>query len=338
MKSDSARWNLNPSALAPLSLLALLASTDALAFGKKKTEPTDPCANGGCLTTPKPARKVRLTSVRALPFQLPNGSRVSLGTDETTGPVDPKADLDSMLVTSSRASGGFLPTFGPTPTDPCERFLELSAAVTSFELNAWELNLTFGYKPSGEIDTVTDLKGKVKVRVGSIQMDFAAWECRIRDGQKECSAHVVSKADQSTFQGKLEFEIDFDQVHSGIELMKNTVLGEALSQIMTKGIYNLARSPDFDRLPWSARLQDFDPRTGILVIEGGTLDQIKPHQAFEILGEATSSSSCPVYSTLAYVHTTRVDSLTSNAIIDSTFGREPKESDRVVIHVVPARK
>jgi hypothetical protein len=304
--------------LLTLGFLLGLAISGGVAFGMAKPPPT----NTGCTPaagTPNPLRKVQLRHVTTKAFQLPNGSM-----------VDVSADLDSMLVTSTAATANLAPTT-QGPTDPCNSHLEVSAAVTTLELDAWEFGVTFGFTPSGALSTVSNIKADAKVKIGTIGMDFAIWECRGTD----CSADVATNATHITAGVQVDLEIDFSSVSTGPSLVYNTPLGTALRQIMDQGMSNLSGSPKLPDLPWVANVTQFMAGPGTLLFDVGSHDRIGSNQTFTIYSSIPDSGSCPAYKPAAYVHTTQVDTVSSFAQVDTVLDSTGlKAGDRVMVRAV----
>jgi hypothetical protein len=298
-----------------LLLLVLSLTSVSEAAGKKR--PASPA-----YTTPDPYRPARVRPVGTKPFQLPNGSRVDLA-----------ADLEVMLHTAVTASSRFQPADpGAGETEPCATHLEIRGAVSTLELNVAELGLTFGYKPSGENNTITGLTGKFNVRVGTIAMDFGVWQCV----GPRCTEIAAATASHLTAGVGLSLEIDFGVVQTGPSLIYNTPLGNILRSIMNDGMKQLARSPRLPRLAWTASVLEASAGDGTLVFGAGRQSGLAPDQTFEVYAVTPSVGVCEVYKTVAYVHTQRVDSVSSVAVVDQSLdGRGVKEGDVVMVREAP---
>lgn len=289
------------------------------AAGKKADRP--PAPGVPVYTTPEPVRKVRLPSVTTKPFQLPNGFRVDL-----------TSDLDAILTSVVAAS----PIFSPADADPnaqvCDRHIEIRATVSTLELRNWEINLQFGYSPSGELRTVSDIKGEVQVEIGTLAMDFSIWECF----KGQCAAVAATTADHLTSRTELKFSANFGLIETGASLVYNTALGNAFRKIMKKGIQDLADSPRLGELSWRAIVREYHPTQGVLYFDQGTQSRLQPNQTFVVYAVTESTGSCEVYKPMAYVHTTRVDTISSLAIVDQSLdSRDIQVGDLVLVRISP---
>jgi hypothetical protein len=301
--------------LLTLGFVLGLAISGGVAFGMAKPAPGGTCSPTP--GTPNPIRKVQLRHVTAKNFHLPNGASVDLN-----------SDLDSILVTSATSTANFQPTTA-TPSDPCDSRLEVSAAVTTLELDAWEFGASFGFTPSGELGTVSNIKANAKVKIG---MDFAIWECR----GKDCSASVASNASHITAGVQVDLEIDFGTVTTGPALVYNTPLGPALRKIMDQGMSLLSGSPKLSDLPWFASVRDILSGPGNVLLDVGSHDRIGTNQTFAVYSSIPVSGACPAFKPMAYVHTTQIDSVSSYAQADSVLDpRGIKIGDRVMVRAAP---
>ena len=91
------------------------------------------------------------------------------------------------------------------PDVPAARYV-ITGGVTSFVAEIATLGITFGYKPQGDVGQggLTGGEGKVKVRIGQLEMDF-----QIVDTQT--GVVVVAKhASANDFGIDLEAEVDFN--------------------------------------------------------------------------------------------------------------------------------
>jgi hypothetical protein len=304
--------------LLTLGILLGLIFSSTFAFAMAKP----PATGGSCSTgpgTPNPLRKVVLRHVGTKPFHLPNGSV-----------VDINADLDSMLSTSTTNTANLVPLSAPASSDPCDSHLELSAAVTTLELDAWEFGATFGFTPSGELGTISNLKANAKVKIGTIGMDFAVWQCT----GSSCTSQVASNATQATASVSLDLEIDFSTITTGPGLVYNTPLGDAVRKIMDQGVGLLSSSPRLSLLPWYATVREYDTGPGAVLLDMGTQDRIGTSQTFTVFSPIAATSSCPVFKPAAYVHTTEVENVSSYAQVDTVLDASGiKTGDRVMVRV-----
>lgn len=297
-------------------------SQSAQAMGKKPASP----ANGGACNadgtgpnTPNPIRKVVLKSVGTKAFNLPNGSRVDLS-----------ADLDTMLQTAVAGTGVYSPTDPASGTlDPCSTHLEIRAAVTTFQLNVFELGVSFGYTPAGETGTSTGVTGKSDVRIGTVGMDFSVYKCTGTD----CSLVSASNASALTAGASLSVSIDFSTIKTGPDLVYNTKLGDILRSIMNDGAKRLANADSLGALTWNARVREYLPATGTLIFDAGADAHLKNGQTFVVYAAVPpTSGKCTPFSPVAYAHTIQVDTISSTAIVDKVLSsRGIQDGDLVLV-------
>jgi hypothetical protein len=299
----------------------LVGMPNAWAMGKKPTTPVGAgCnANGDTgLTTPNPSRKVVVNKVTTLPFNLPNGTRVDLS-----------ADLDTIIRTSITATQQYLPTDGGA-ADNCGDHLEIYGAVTTLELNAVQFGISFGYSPSGENNTVTNLTGSADVNVGNISMDFGVRECN----GGGCSTVGAVSASALTAGVNLSFKIDFSQVQLGPDLVAKTDLGKILRGIMDDGMKRLAKSANPSTLSWSSTVREVDS-DGSFIFDAGQNAMLGINQAFAVYAVTPATGACNVYKAVANVHTRQVEPLSSIAVVDQSLDpRGVQVGDRVVVRAV----
>jgi hypothetical protein len=272
------------------------------------------------LTTPTPVRKAVLKPVATKAFNLPNGSRVDLA-----------ADLEAILTTAVANSVSFSPAdpIGPGG-DGCGTYLEVRAAVTTLELNAFELGLNFGYTPSGETRTGSGVTGKTNVRIGTIAMDFSVWQC----SGGRCAAVGAATSSALSAGVNLSLNIDFGSVKTGPDLVYNTPLGNALRSIMNDGMKSLSKIPRLSELSWYAKVREVSAESGMLIFDAGTQSRIAAGQSFVIYAASASSGACDVYKAVANVRTVRVEAISSVAQIDESLdSRGVREGDIVMVRV-----
>lgn len=256
-------------------------------------------------TTPTPVRPVVMNQVGTTLFHLPNGALMNLS-----------AELNTIMNTATTTTPFFQPS-DPASISPCQTHLELRSAVSILDLNVAEIGVHFGFSPAGAISTVTNLTGKMNVKIGTIAMDFSLWKCV--DGQ--CSSIAASTANQVTAGINLAIDMDFTAINTGTSLIYNTPLGDAIRAIMNDGMRRLSDSTRVNELPWQAEVREFVPEMGTLIFDAGRSSRILPNQTFEVYAatSTTSQGACDVYKVVAYVHTTSVDQVSSTAIVDKLW-------------------
>lgn len=291
----------------------------SLGAGGRRKSPES--GGGSSLSTPTPVRKVELRGVGTKPFQLPNGARVDLA-----------ADLEVLLNTAVTSTTAFAPTDAGAGS-PCDTHLEIRAAVSTLQLQVAELGITFGYTPSGETDGLTGVTGSATVKIGTIAMDFSVWECV---GGK-CSSVAATTASHLTAGVNLSATLNFSEITTGPSLIFNTPLGDALRSIMVDGMKRLGTSSRLNELTWTARVREFVPETGSLIFDAGAKSRLTPHQTFVVYAVTPSVGICDVFKAVAYIHTVRVDTVSSVAVVDQILdsrGIEP--GDLVMVRAAGA--
>ena len=304
-----------------LPLILALSQASAFAMGKTPV----PVPTGGCTpptgyTTPNPVRRVVLKPVGTKNFQMPNGAT-----------IDMSADLGLMLNTSVTNSNVFSPTDGGangTGDDICGNHIEIRAGVSTFVLNAFELGISFGYTPSGNSSVLTGVTGKANVRVGNVAMDFSVWECTAGI----CSAVSAVTASASTAGVEIQVELDFGTIKTGPDLIYNTPIGNALRKIMDDGMKKMATSARLSELSWSARVRESIPAAGTLIFDAGLNAHLQPNQSFAVYAVTPATGVCSVFKSIAYIHTTQIDPISSSALVDQVLdARAIQDGDVIMI-------
>lgn|GEM_PF-1187133 len=293
----------------------------------KKPAPVDGGSGGAgglaiALKTPRPFRPASLKPVGTKPFQLPSGSRVDL-----------TADLDTILSSSVTQQTRFLPLEAGDENPDCSTRIELRANVSTFELNVADIGLSFGWTPTGEIaGTVSNLTGKTNVKIGTISMDFGAWQCT----GARCVELAATTATHATAGVNLNVTVNFSQATTAADFVWNSALGDALRAIMEDGLKKLEKNARVSKLNWYATVKEFDEKEGSLIFDAGTSSALAIGDAFDIYARTPSLSACDVYKTVAQAHALRVDTRSTTAVVDSFFderGIEP--GDIVMIREIP---
>jgi hypothetical protein len=289
---------------------SLVIEYDSSASGRKPVAPSCPAVpplGQSQFSTPLPARKVRLPQIGTKAFQMPNGVQADLNFDMQT--------ILNTSVTSSSAT--FSPTDAGSIDDPCNSHLELRSAVTTFQLDLVEAGISFGFSPAGSISTVSSITGAAKVRIGTIAIDLSLWQC---DGGS-CFAVAAATATHAVAGGNITFDADFSSIKTSAGLVFNTPLGATVRSIMIDGIKQLAASPRLSELAWTARVRDFNAVTGVVILSAGDQARVLPNQTFEVYAptDTTAQGVCNVFQTVAYIHTSAVNTASSQAVIDQVL-------------------
>lgn len=263
-----------------------------------------------------PIRKVVVHSVGTKAFDLPNGSSMDLS-----------ADLDTMFVTALTNHSRLAPSLG-SPETSCDSHVEVRAAITTLELNIAELGIKVGYSPKGSIPTQSsNLGGEVKVKGGTIAMDFSVWQC----DQGHCYAVVAATTTHMVLGTELSFGLNLGQIKIGPNLIYNTPLGGLLRKMMEAGVKQLAASPKTSTLAWQATVVSVSPSDGSAIIDVGARELIEPNQELVVYAPVTSGGSCRVYQSIAYVRTIQVDTVSAITQVDQVLSPRPIEVGDVVM-------
>ena len=233
---------------------------------------------------------------------LPNGVRADLN-----------IDMQTILNTSVTSSSVFSPT-DPGSKAPCNTHLELRSAVTTFQMDVMESGVSFGFDPTGSLNTVTSITGEAKVRVGLIAMDFSIWQCK----DTGCSSIAAATSNHTIVGGDIIFNVDFGKIKTGAEFIVNPVLSSAIRSIMTDAMKTILSSPRIPDLSWSAQVRSYNPATGVLVFDEGDQSHLAPNQTFVIYAPTDRSAEgvCNLFQVIAYIHTSEVNPVSSQALVD----------------------
>jgi hypothetical protein len=196
-----------------------------------------------------------------------------------------------------------------------------------------DASASFGFTPSGSIGGLTGLTGKADVQIGLIGMDFGLYDCT----GSQCTGVAASTATQVTAGVNMSATLDFGTITTGPSLIFNTPLAAVFRSIMNNGISQFSGSPRLSELPWQASVKEFDASIGTLVMDAGLNSRISPNQTFEVYVpvDTTSAGNCIPYQVVAYIHTITVDTVSSQAIVDQSFGtRGVQAGDVVMIRAV----
>ena len=306
-----------------ISFITNLTNHELWAAGKKRPPPPCNPEQPGTpqLSTPSPVRKTLLPQIATKPFQLPNGV-----------PADLTFDMQTILNTSVTSSLLLSPT-DPGGKDPCNAHLELRSAVTTFQLDVFEAGVSFGFSPTGPVNTISSITGVAKVKVGLIAMDFSLWQCK--DGL--CSSIAAATSNHLVAGSEIIFDVDFDTIKVGAELIFNPVLSSTIRKIMNDAMKQLASSSRIPDLPWTAKVRSHNSMTGILIFDEGTQSRLLPNQTFVVYAptDNTPQGVCDVFQTVAYIHTSSVYPVSSEALVDQVLDpRGVHKGDVVMIRRV----
>jgi len=277
--------------------IALIFTQSAFGAGKKPS-PTDPV--GPVFSTPSPLRKVILKPVKTKPFFLPNGVRVDL-----------QQELDAIFLTSLSEASSFAAT-EVSVEDPCETTIEIRPEVSTVQMDVSELNLTFGYSPAGPWVPGQSATAEFDVKVGLIAMEMSIWECSKRD----CHLVYATSANQSTANSTGKIRLNFGTIRAGVDFSHHPVVQEVFRKIALDGISRLASTPRLSELSWRATVREYHPDSGILIFDQGVQSRLRPNQTFVVYAVTPETGVCDVYKPVANIHSTEVDTISTQAIID----------------------
>jgi hypothetical protein len=285
--------------IASFTLISLSSMVEA--SGKKPT-PISPAPITPPMNIPQPYRYAVVQPVKATPFNLPNGT-----------PIDLSLFLPGFVASAVDATP-FLRTGDLPVQDPCNSHLEVRSEVTSFQMDISDINLSFGFTPGGQIGPISNINGKVGLKIGSISMHMGIYECK--DGN--CFSVESALASHATAGVSLSMEIDFSMIKTGPSFVYNTPVGSTLQKILTTGMAQIGASQKLSALPWSSIVRDYNNSNGTIIFDAGWSDGIANNQVFEIYApsDASVTGVCNAYRTVAIAHTVRVDNVSSVAQID----------------------
>jgi hypothetical protein len=304
---------LNWGALTVVGMAALV-STSWAAGKKPPAPPSGPF-------TPAPVRSVVTRPVGTKAFRLPNGKEMDLS-----------ADFNAMFETSVTQTGVFSATTPSGRPSPCDMPLEIQADITTLQMEVGSARIRVGYSPTGTETPSVGVEGTVGVKVGVIAMDFKVW--RYNPTTEKWSSVVASTVQQPFPAFSMAFNINISDIKIGPELIYNTPLGGVIRDMMRRGLAEIVKQKDsLERLGWMSRVLYFDSDTGTVIFEQGWDHLIGNDQTFTVYAPVEDAigigcTELPV----ADIRTTRVDSITSIAIVDEfrhSRGIQPGDSVRI---------
>lgn len=308
-----------------LGLLVSAALRDAHAAGKKKASenPTQGCPSQGVVA--KPIRPVVVMDINTKEFPLQPGkvANLTLALTDMLKTEITKTGVLSYVIPAPHSAGG------PTQ-NPCDWYHEIIAKVTALELDLYNGQVWIGYTGDVTHSGLAGAMGSVEVHVGKFVMDFSIVEC-IRG---QCASIVAAKADQSLLGTETKITLDFGMIQAGPSLATQPSFEKAARKIMAHALQQMTNDAKFNSLNWVARVQEVNAANGAVVINAGTRSNLGQNQNFIIYSLQEGVGSCPDFHKVAYIHTTQVDPVTSDAQIDQTFGdQRPQSGDLVMIRM-----
>ncbi|OFZ80170.1 MAG: hypothetical protein A2583_15735 [Bdellovibrionales bacterium RIFOXYD1_FULL_53_11] len=281
-------------------------------------------------STPTPARVAVLGEVETLPFKIPSGQGGAAVT--ITGA------LKKSLENAAGDTHVIYPA-GPATPSACGEYLYLSSAVTIFELENAKVGIKIGYNPSGDSSSgpLTGLTGALSFKIGNITMAFGLWRCT---QDNHCIQVAASDSSSAILSGlDLSVTMNFSELQVGPTLNFSEDLDEKIRKIMENGLRKIAKSKDFNKLPWVALVaQDFNPqKPSHIIFDAGWEYGLKPKQMFEVYKVTPSEGACATSIGVALGHTVDVYQTSSVLEIEPTcLGNvtDIKKGDVIRIHEV----
>jgi len=286
--------------LSLLSIVIGFMSSTTWGAGKSAPVQNPPCT---APSTTLPVHKVVLQAVQTKPFQLPNGVTVDLS-----------SDLNAIFSTVVTQTNVFSPFEPGQALDPCDDWIEIRAAVSTFQLAVDQYGITVGYSPAGTNTGITNATGKVDVAIGTIAMEFSVWE----HSPSGASEIIAQSADQNTASVSGSFTVDFNLIHVGADFSHLPVIQDTIRSIMQNGMNVIATSARLTELTWVATVQELMPEVGGFIIDQGANARVSLNQKFAVYALTNASGVCHVYQVVAYAHANRIDPVSSLALVDQS--------------------
>jgi len=288
--------------LIPFATLAtgLLLSLTLNAYGMGKGSNTS--GNNSCSPTALgPIRPVIIKPTSSRPFPLPNGST-----------IDMTPHLDAIATTAVMQTGVFARIDEPSETtDPCASHLEIRSAISTLEMNLYELGIKVGYTPDN-VYGISEVNGEAKVKIGALSLDVSVWKC----SASGCISLLATAVNQTAAEGDLSFTVDFGLITTGAEFVTHSSFNNLLRKMMNTAASRLASSADFNKLPWFATVREAKAGQSSFTLDAGSSSNIQLKQNLVVYQVTPTTGVCKVYKALAYAHTTQVDPVSAIATID----------------------
>ena len=267
----------------------LIHEANANAMGKSP-------APAPAVTLPVPIRSVVKAPISgAIAFQVPNQTTTSIN-----------GDLDAMFGAALTGSGSKFQAVSAAPQTACDSYVQISAEVLSFTMDALEIGVTFGYNSGGAIPIIPgtpSATGQGTVRIGSIQMAFAAWTCTQAGGESQCQRLYSSQSDQTVVGSNIQFNVDWSQFNVQGNILQLADLAKVVQAIMVDGMRKLQSNPMINDLPWKASIFSLGSQPGTYWMNAGANAGIAANQSFTIYSPVNDGGVCPTLLPVACVHT-----------------------------------
>jgi len=303
-----------------MSVMVGSLSLQSFAMGKKTAAPSAAATCGAPAGgIANPIRNVVVAPVKSQKFPLPNGLMVDL-----------TPSLHDIMIAAVNGTGVFHPILdAQSAPDSCNTYLRVSSYVTAIEMDLYDFKLTVGYTPDGVYGlSPNNITGNVNVRIGRLEMVFAVEKC----ASGLCQTILTSKVGKNSVDSDYHLVANFNGISGGADLVQHPSFNKILSQLMDAGMKLIAQSPNLNKLPWAATVRKFNAAAGTLIFDAGYNSNIANNQAFVIYAVEPATGACDLYEAVAYVHTTRIDPISSLAVVDQSLDpRGIKEGDVVMV-------
>ena len=270
---------------------AAIHPASAMAMGKSPSP-----APATQITLPIPIRAVVKAPISGtLAFQVPNQTTTSIN-----------GDLDAMFGAALTGSNSKFQAVSGAPEGACDSYVQISAEVLSFTMDALEIGVTFGFNSGGAIPIVPGTPtatGQGTVKIGSIQMAFAAWQCTNAGGKSQCQRLYSSQSDQTVVGSNLQFNVDWNQFNLSGSILQLADLAKVVQAIMADGMTKLQNNPMINDLPWRASVFNLGSQPGTYWMDAGANEGISANQTFAIYSPVNGGGVCQTLLPVACVHT-----------------------------------
>jgi len=306
--------------LVSMAMIAASSPQNGFTMGKKSsTAQASSTCSAPSASIATPIRNVVVAPVKSQRFPLPNGTMADL-----------TPSLGDIMIAAVNGTGAFHPILDPQAApDACNSYLRVSSYVTAIEMDLYDFKLSVGYSPDGVFGlTPNQIQGEANVRIGRLDMVFAVEKCQAG----LCSTILTSKVGKNSIDSDYHLRANFNTITGGADLVQHPSFNKILTQIMDAGMKLIAQSPDLNKLPWTAIVRESNSASGTLIFDAGHGSGIANNQAFVIYAAEQATGNCNLYKAVAYVHTTRVDPISSVAIVDQSLDqRGIKDGDVVMV-------
>lgn len=302
---------------------SFLSGEASWAGGKKPS--TDPGA-GNC--TPHqpilPSYRVILQPVQTKPFRLPNGVTVDL-----------QQELNAIFNTAVTETSVFSPFEPGSDGSPCDNWIEIRAAVSTFQMDVTKLGIRFGYTPAGSSVPGQTAEGQVDVSFGTVAMEFSVWEHTPEGFQ----AVVAKSASSTTTDITGSFKLNFGTIQTGADFAHHPAVQNAIRKIMNAGLDQASKSARLSELTWKATVREVIPEAGTLIFDKGIDTRVSLNQHFVVYAVTDATGVCNVFKPVAEVSASRVDPISTQAVIVQQFDpRGIQVGDVIMLKPLPKQQ